>query len=402
MTLNNKTKTAATIVATIIIGMALLSPTVILPSISATPQPKPFYLPNPALTNSEKQQLINIAMNQPGVKAWSDQWQFSTIDFKGEKTGTGVNWQDAIVFLRLPASSSIPFQCEQGWIAEVEIDMISYKVVNSVYPTVQSHECHGFSLTSPGSKGPAYAIASDNDVETGTFYGDSGVMTTPSYNSSIFGAMDQGISFLLNTEWTQTCTGPDPNCFLQAGWLMTTPSHSVGGLPANSADVVFVDESVTGTLDAYNTNIAYSGGGTLAIGINCLAGGSTVTISMQYGTATFNDNSHVNCTSTNPLDSNQYDNSVFFENQNTKPAGGSTGWAQYITGITEATNAQEDTLTSIAGSWLSSSNTDVWQSVINGICTDESAGSTVIQIGTTLQGGGTAQWTSLNSILPYC
>lgn len=269
-----------------------------------------------------------------------------------------------------------------------------------MYPTTQSHSCHGFSMAHThknGSDPPTFAIASDDDVVSTQYRGNSAVLTTPSYNTSIFNSMNDGISYLLNAEWLQNCTGPDTHCFLQGGWLMTTPSHSVGGLPANSVDIVFVDESVTGTEDAYNTNIGYTGGGTLAVGINCLAGGSTVTISMQFGTSTFNDNSNVLCGVSETT--NQYSNSVFFENHNTSPytANGSTGWAQYVTGTVEATSATEYNSLGQGFNWSSSTN---WQKDCLSIDPPVSSNS-VINSGN-LQNGGTAVWGGLTNVLTAC
>lgn len=109
---------------------------------TSTSQPASFSLSNPVLTPNEKQQLIDIAKNQSGIKAWSDQWNVSTINFKGEKTVTGMNWHEAIVFLRLSPSVPAPYQCKTGWIAEVGIDMTTHKVMDSLYPTIQSHECN--------------------------------------------------------------------------------------------------------------------------------------------------------------------------------------------------------------------------------------------------------------------
>lgn len=148
--------------------------------------------PNPVLADNEKQQLINIAMSQPNIRAWSNQWNFSTINFKGEKTNTGVNWQEAIVFLRLSPSASTPFKCDNGWVAEVRIDMITHKVIDSLSPSVQSHQCQDTNVLPTENK-----TAGDILISTGgSYYHTSNIyFENTKYNYNVNEPIDPTIRY---------------------------------------------------------------------------------------------------------------------------------------------------------------------------------------------------------------
>jgi hypothetical protein len=385
-----KTSVLTTISVVLAIGLILFSPMTIIPNVSAQ-QPlqntsvqkvaKPFYLPNPTLSTTEKQELVNIAMNLPEVKAWSSQWQFSTINFKGQKTDAGLNWNEAIVILRLSPTSSAPFQCSVGWIAGVRIDMATHKVIGAWYPTIQSHPCYNLRLgkadTAGHSDPPGYAIARQDDVASQTWYGNSATIETPSFNSNIYNDMNQYVGNTVNVLWNQSCSG-FTGCFLQGGWLITVLGNAVDGINPDSADIVFVDESTIGSDAPINTNVSYTGGGTETAGINCASGSTDAVISIQYGINTYNENSLVPCSS-GQVSSDTDDNSVFFENWNTVS---SSKWSPDITGTVQGTGADEYDSSNVAYSWSSSSNWDK-------DCYGTHTSSQVIASGTSLANGGT-------------
>ncbi|MDE1767067.1 MAG: hypothetical protein KGI27_12475 [Thaumarchaeota archaeon] len=408
---NNKTKTATTIISALVIGLVLLSPTMVIPSVNAQPPTvaKTYSLPSPTMSTNEKNTLINEAMNLTGIKTWSNQWKYSTMNFAGEKTSSGtVNWKNAIVFLRLPSSSNAPVSCGHGWYAQVWIDLSTLKVVHAYYPTSQSHTCDSKNDLGPYSKNTldsstgspmGYAIARQNDVAGSSYYyGNSATLTTPSYNNNIFTDQDELINGLLNAMWSTSACGSS-TCFTQVGWEITDVAGSgSSGISADTADLVFVDQSTTGTYEGINTDISYSGGQSEEVSINCNYPSPTdVQINITYGSSTYQANTDVSCNDYQADDS--FNNSVWFENKNTVST---SNWYSDVTGTYEATSAQEYDASDNAYNWSSSTNTDQWQSVVSNVCTTYTYASDVIESGTSLASGSTAEWTGLSGIEPQC
>ncbi len=98
------------------------------------------------ISDDEKQKLVDESLNITGIQAWSNQWQFSTMDFSGISNKTGTDWKYVFVMLHLSPDAKTPYSCDTGWNARIEIDLDTKKIVNAWYPTMQDHECHGITL----------------------------------------------------------------------------------------------------------------------------------------------------------------------------------------------------------------------------------------------------------------
>ena len=99
----------------------------------------PAFPNSPVLSDSEKQAVINVALSVPGLKAWSNQWQYGWMDFSGTTTS---GWQYAIVHLRLPVDASAPLSCVFPSGAAITVDLSTYQVVKADYPTLQNFNCN--------------------------------------------------------------------------------------------------------------------------------------------------------------------------------------------------------------------------------------------------------------------
>jgi hypothetical protein len=109
--------------------------------------------PVPTLSPSENQSVVNVALSISELQNWSHDWQYVTMGFGGNnKVGIagGFEWQYASVVLKAP-SSSAPFSCNNDWWATVVIDMTTMKVVNAIYPTIESHPCDVVTLGEPAT-----------------------------------------------------------------------------------------------------------------------------------------------------------------------------------------------------------------------------------------------------------
>ena len=149
-TQNNKVKSVTTLVASLIMGLALISPTGVFPNVSATTHSHVH--PLPQLSSSENQAIINTALSAPGLQSWSHGWKYVTMGFgSNNKLDPDFQWQYALVTLKAP-SSSAPVSCDIDWWAYVEIDMTTMKVISTKYPTMESHICHGDELGGPATK----------------------------------------------------------------------------------------------------------------------------------------------------------------------------------------------------------------------------------------------------------
>jgi YVTN family beta-propeller protein len=107
---------------------------------NTTSEAKPPIIPkSPLLSDSKKQAIINAALNVPGLKAWSNQWHYLTMDFIGSLSG---GWQYATVWLRLPVNATAPLSCTFPFDASIEVDISTNRVVEAHYPTLQNFNCN--------------------------------------------------------------------------------------------------------------------------------------------------------------------------------------------------------------------------------------------------------------------
>lgn len=120
---------------------------------SAQQSKVPTFPNSPILSDSEKQAVINAALSVPGLKAWSNQWQYGWMDFSGTTTS---GWQYAIVHLRLPVNASAPLSCVFPSGAAIMVDLSTYQVVKADYPTLQNFNCNMLCTGGPGMTCPTY------------------------------------------------------------------------------------------------------------------------------------------------------------------------------------------------------------------------------------------------------
>jgi hypothetical protein len=236
------------------------------------------------------------------------------------------------------------------------------------------------------ASGNGYSAATEDDVEYYNVYGNYAYFQTPSYLSSIFTDENEYIEQFLNAKWN----GANHDT-TQAGWLITAVAGFGGsGISADTADLVYVDESVYGNEASYNMEIpgGWVNGQTEESEILC-NGGSNNVIETAYGNYVFGHNTNVPCGTTQYSDN--YNNSVFFENRNTVS---SSQWAGDVTGTVQANTAYEnrDSQNNLV-TWLSSTNIDM-------TCTQSTSSSSVIT--GNIESGGTATWAHLSNVPPAC
>jgi hypothetical protein len=97
---------------------------------------------SPILSSTEKQAIIDAAMNVTGIKAWSNHWQYISMDFLGNGTNGNVTWHYAVVRLILPSNVNASFYCPNGWGAGAKVDLVTKQVVQAYYPTMKDHDCN--------------------------------------------------------------------------------------------------------------------------------------------------------------------------------------------------------------------------------------------------------------------
>src|SRR2546425_2761026 len=164
-----------------------------LANVSSTLSPTmiPLHIPEPILSDSDKQTITNAALNVPEIKAWSDKWQFIGMDFNG--TMNPIVWKQAIVLLYSPPDANTPLKCDNGWTARVQVDLATKQVTNAWYPTKESF-CYGKVQTSKvvlsdgsttnitshtnilsgtSSTKNGFSVATQNDVASNTEYGNA-------------------------------------------------------------------------------------------------------------------------------------------------------------------------------------------------------------------------------------
>lgn len=370
--------------------------------------PGPVIPQTPEFSNNERQQLMTDAMNVPGIKAWSDKWQYNYIDFVGTTEPTP-RWERAILHLYLPANAESPKTCDIGWESIVEFNLNTHKITNSYYPT-QSTECHKgvVKLGDPEQQSiesnlfipTASAIATRNSFSAATMEdvlntGNSiqGVIAeilTPSYNGQ-FSHMDGFVGQLANLRLSAT---PGQN-YLQSGWIIASAgcTSSCGDLvQPNSKVLVWADSSVS----PFNSDAHVFGwpspptwvnGQTLTAEVLCI-GGTNYKVQAAYGTTLLAHTSNVPCT--NKAQGSEITNSVFFENGNTVS---SANWKNDITSTVRATNTSEK----LNGSWSQ------WQ---NSKDKDQTCTGSRIDPSTVMTGnvklGGTATWSNLGNMPVGC
>lgn len=380
---NTKIK-LVTVLASLIMGLVLISPTAILPNVSATYSIPHIAYSEPILSSTDSQAISNAALSVPALQNWSRDWQYVHMAYLGNnKAGTpDFKWQYAIVDLKA-SSNSAPFACDIDWWAQVTIDMTTKKVVSASYPTMESHACHAAEgkLSDP----PGWSVATENDLNSTTnYYGDYAELNIPSFSNSIYSHLNgKYVEQFVNSFFHPSSGCSDGNCIEQAGWILasTTTCHSCN---TNSNDLIYVDESVHNNQDDYNTGLVWTSSLTTLYGeIDCAYTLADYGIYITNGTNTFLETTTIPC-STTQLKTDLTDNSVFFENADTQA---SSNWSSYITGTVSATNALEFTGSSTNHAWNTSHNVDV-------DC-HYTISKDVVMTGS-LASGTTATWSSLS------
>ncbi len=381
---NNKTK-AATITVSMMMILAIMTSSVILPDVNAgstaqitTPiRPLP-----PTLSATDNQTIIHAALSIPALKNWSNSWQYVNTAFIGTNSPTE-KWEYAIVTLKAPSKSS-PVACDLDWSAWIKIDLATRKVISADYPSMNAHVCHG--ITGANGANHGYSIATQDDVISSSYYGNYAEIKSPSFSSTVYSHLSGGyVTQLQNAEWNSGTGCSDAHCIEQIGWLLTAATGCTGcGISANHNYIAFVDESNYNDQHLRDTGLSWVNGQTLASSISCSS--SKQTITTTYGTQLFSQITKIPCTSAQ--DHFQYDNSVFLENSDTLA---SSNWSGDITGTVSATNAFEFNSSGGSSNWSASSNKDTTCVVPHTYTT-----STVITSGN-LKSGGTATWGSLSN-----
>ena len=405
MKIQNKTKKICTLVgiAGLALSIGMFSPTfygMILSNNNA--QATIQHVPQlPVLASTQLQQLTNIAESYPGVQAWASQgWQYLGIDYLG--TAQPAHWTYATIHLRLPSTAKAPEYCNEGWDASVRINLDTMKPVDALYPSVSNHQCGGigfaptantpkvttnkpianflipqvFALTTT----PGQALAGEDDVGSflHNYYGNLAYIVTPSVNGAIYntGIMNAWINHVLNADF-------GGSNLEQIGWTVTDVSFcGTCGISPGDKDIIYVDPSVYGNNYPHNTNLAWAAGQTILAEHIC-QGTGVYGQEISYNGNIWGHNTNVSCTTHQNTD--QLNNSVIFENQNTTP---SSSWSSDLGSVyaQNAYEAQDSTTNWIH--WSSSTNRDVDCSgyYASGVITNN------------ISGGNTANWTYLSSI----
>lgn len=405
---NNKKRTMiAGITASVVLMSISLMFAIFSNSAEAAPQIEdkiPDLYPSPQLTAIHKNAIIDKAMNVQGIKNWSQNgWKFVSMDYFGNAEPT-LEWTHAIVHLHLPKNSGTPkAQCENGSWAMVAINLKTLAVEEASFPTDPDKACNSDPslgsasipeilddkdrislLPTAGAAAtlPSWNVAQQNDAATMTIKGSFTWMKTPSFNSNIYSNMDRNISLFFNQQFNTASS------FVQEGWRITTPAGCSGcGINANSANLVYVDESVHGDKNVRRAGLfTYTGGNTALVQTIC-NGGTNYVKQVTYNGQTWQHNTNVACSA---ADNNSVtNNSVFFENWNTTP---SPGWASQLSSAVQSWSAKE-TVNSQLQNWSASTNRNV-------TCTSV-IGNTNLITGS-LANAGTATWSGLSSVGRSC
>lgn len=351
----------------------------------------------PTLSSDQQSKLISTAMSVPGVKQWSSSgWEFAGIDYIG--TQNPPQWTTAVINLHLPyGKGNPPMQCSasSGSWASIAIDLATNTIKEATFPKAGvNYECNtvhngpvqasaAMQGVSPLVSTPSFVIAKENDVASSNMFGSWANIRTPSFSTNIYSHMDQNISVLINQLWT---TGD----FTQLGWTITHTAGCAGaGINANSADLGFVDTSTkAGSVCIFNIPTFTYTGNVNALSQTLCNGGSTYTEQITYNGVTWQHPTNISCSTHQNTD--QLNNSVFFENWNTVA---SSNWSGDVTGTVQASGAKEFVgSTSNIQNWTTSTALQVHcgSSVTNTVLTGS------------LASAGTAQWQSLSTVPVAC
>jgi hypothetical protein len=363
---------------------------------------------SPILSSNDRQAMINATMNVPGIQAWSNHWHYVTTDFIGTYNTT-VSWQYAIVRLQLLPSDNAVSHCDFGWEASAKVDLGSKKVLSAVYPTrngsyacnfasghINHHDETDFisSIIPPVYAAPSppfyqgYSIEEQTDASSGTWWGNRVNMVPPYYNQNIFTDMNPSslVEQLLNADWNQA------NGFAQGGWVIINYDTTTG-IPPNTEDLVYVDESTYFNDGIHNTNLSVQSGYTETVENLCdtTTSKQQIIILYSYNNQIFNHDTNVHCTTHQSTSVDN--NSVFFENYSQGP---SPNWAKDLSSV-YAAGAKEYDSSLGQHAWISSNNIDAHAQDTNPGISD--TGSLVLT--GSLSGSGTAVWSNLSLMPPY-
>lgn len=363
-------------------------------------------LPETNLTQAQKDNLIDIAMNAPKLKSLANSgWKFITFEYYGV-TEPVPEWTSVKVQFKLPKEIKTRLNCDKigGY---VEIDLKTNEIIDSYVPD-ETVDCNGsitFGRPSdshdktgiPEFVPRADAITStngllgslQNDVVSAAKYGGWATLSTPNIDDTdIYTAthMDKFVGFLYNQDFGTLK-------YLQTGWLVTAVNGCAGcNISAGNKYLVYVDESTWGDLEAHkitaSNGIAYVEGNSDLAQILC-NGGSNYRIQATSNGKSFQIDSQVPCGTATT--NNAFDNSVFFENKNTLA---SSSWSGDITSSVTASGAKEYDTTTHFQNWSASDKK--YQT-----CGANAQIGTTTAITGSLAAGGTATWATL-SATPDC
>jgi hypothetical protein len=389
-----KTQTKiVTTMTSLVIGLMLMSTTTMIPNVGAASISHHIGYAPPILSTSMNQEIINTALTIPELQNWSHNWQYVGMSFLGNnKVGSAdFQWQYAIVNLKAP-SSSAPVSCNNDWLAWVEIDMTTMKIVRSAYPTMESHICKYSTATAGLGDNHTWSNAPQDDVGImgHSYYGNYAEIALPSFSSTIYHDLNNAYIELLVNAFFDHGTGcsPTKGCIEQTGWLITNGTSTCVGCTVGVGKhaIIYVDESVNHNELDYDTGLTWTNGAatTLYGEIDCAYTFADYGITYNNGTNMGTKTTSIPCSTSQST--NNSDDSVFFENAANET---SSKWSGDLTSTVSATNAQEykDSTTNLV-LWSSSSNFDT-------NCYGHISTTSQVITGS-LASGTTATWSSLN------
>src|SRR5574337_405153 len=336
--------------------------------------PGPNFPPTPELQQSQKDAYMAIAMTVPGIKAWSDKWQFVTQDYVGTTVPTS-QWTNMILHLHLPANVAAQKTCVNVWDALVNIDLSTNKIVASDFPSINSvcntglaHsidpesnlQAEGMNLLPSaeaiGAK-HSYSAAAQTDIlgSGNSIQGSIVNLLTPSFSGQ-WSHLDGFVEQSVNERFSST---PGVN-YLQTGWYIIGPAGCLASCndspQVDSKNIVYADSSTYGNsfphIFGYHGSVpAWVNGQTLTAEVLC-SGSANYKEQESYGTSLLSHLSSVPCSSV--AQGNEIVNSAYFENANTAA---SSTWSSDITSTVQATGASEK-LNGVWTGWQSANDED--------------------------------------------
>ena len=356
--------------------------------------------PDVNISEAQKDTFLERAKVVDGVKTFSASgWEYADIEYYGV-TEPVPKFTNAVITLKLADQSRALTQCEYGLYAQVDFDIESGKIVDSIFPAADTKCEKGFELGRsqplelpdekespipdfiPQADASNYYHAATND-NTGK-YGGWVFITSPTVDENdIYDDMDEYLGFTFNQDFG---TGD----FLQTGWLITTKAGTTGSnISADSVNMVYVDEAHWGDLQPRKmAGTTYQDNSSAILYIHCDTGDTDYQIEMWYGSTLYNRDSGVECTNTTTGAAT--DNSVFLENANTVT---SSDWSDDITTVVKAYAADE---------YDTSTSTQVWQDgSAKYVNCSGSIGSTSAIDGD-LENNNTAEWDAISAMGVAC